>query len=52
MRIADKEIMTGDAVFCKGSYNRFNYRTDVDTATFEGPYLNIDDIGSIFVYLK
>lgn len=52
VRIADKEITTGEAVFNKGSYNRFNYRTDVDTATFEGPYLNIDDIGGVFIYLK
>ena len=52
VRVADKEISTGEAVFNKGSYNRFNYRTDVDTATFEGPYLNIEDIGGVFVYLK
>lgn len=52
VRIADKEITTGEAVFNKGSYNRFNYRSDVDIAMFEGPYLNIEDIGSVFVYLK
>lgn len=52
VRIADKEITTGKCVFNKGSYNRFNFRTDVDSATFEGPYLNIDDIGSVFVYLR
>ena len=52
VRIADKEITTGEAVFNKGSYNRFNYRTEVEDAKFEGPYLNIDDIGGVFVYLK
>ena len=52
IRVADKEITTGEAVFNKGSYNRFNYKTDVDTAEFHGPYVNIDDIGGVFIYLK
>ena len=52
VRIADFEITTGEAVFNKGRYNRFNFRTDVDQAKFEGPYLNMDDIGSVFVYLR
>ena len=30
IRIADKEITTGEAVFNKGSYNRFNFRTNPD----------------------
>lgn len=34
VRIADKEISTGEAVFCKGSYNRFNFRTKPDEAEF------------------
>lgn len=34
VRIADKEISTGDAVFNKGSYNRFNYRTTPEEAEF------------------
>ena len=38
VRIADKEISSGEAVFHKGSYNRFNFRTNVDDAVFEGPY--------------
>lgn len=52
VRIGDKTIETDDAVHYKGSYNRFNFRTDVETATFEGPYLNIEDVGSVFVYLR
>jgi len=32
IRVADKEICTGEAVFNKGSYNRFNYRTSPDDA--------------------
>lgn len=52
IRIADKEISTGDAVFVKGSYNRFNYRTTPEQAEFIGPYTNIEDIGSIFIYLR
>ena len=52
VRVADKEISTGMAVFNKGSYNRFNFRTTVDAAEFKAPYVNIDDIGGIFVYLK
>ena len=52
IRVADKEITTGEAVFNKGSYNRFNFRTTVDAAEFHGPYLNVEDIGGVFVYLK
>ena len=52
IRVADKEISTGKCVFNKGAYNRFNFRTDVDMATFEAPYLNIDDIGQVFIYLR
>jgi hypothetical protein len=52
IRIADKEITTGEAVFNKGSYNRFNFRTNPDDAEFEGPYCNIEDIGSVFIYLR
>jgi len=39
-------------VFNKGSYNRFNFRTDVNMAEFTAPYLNMEDIGGIFIYLK
>jgi len=52
VRIADKEITTGKAVFTKGSYNRFNFRTKPEESEFEGPYINAEDIGSIFVYLR
>ena len=34
VRIAEKEVTTGQAVFNKGRYNRFNYRTKVDEAEF------------------
>jgi len=52
VRIADKEITTGESVFCKGSYNRFNFRTKPDEAEFVGPYPNREDIGSVFIYLR
>mmetsp|Transcript_10743 Transcript_10743/g.13428 ORF Transcript_10743/g.13428 Transcript_10743/m.13428 type:complete len:159 (+) Transcript_10743:1105-1581(+) len=52
VRIADKEITTGPAVFAKGSYNRFNFRTKPEDAEFTGPYINREDIGSVFVYLR
>lgn len=52
VRIADKEISTGDAVFNKGSYNRFNFRTTPEEAEFIGPYTSMSDIGSIFIYLR
>ena len=34
VRIADKEISSGEAVFSKGSYNRFNFRTKPEEAEF------------------
>lgn len=52
IRIADKEIVTEDAPFNKGSYNRFNFRTDPEQAEFQGPYVNREDIGAVFVYLR
>ena len=52
VRIADKEITTGKAVFSKGSYNRFNFRTKPEEAEFVGPYVNREDIGAVFVYLR
>ena len=52
VRIADKEISSGYAVFSKGSYNRFNFRTKPEDAEFTGPYINRDDIGTVFVYLR
>ena len=52
VRIADFQVETGDAVFHKGSYNRFNFRTKPEDAEFTGPYQNRDDIGSVFVYLR
>jgi len=52
MSIADKEITTGEAVYCKGSYNRFNFRTKPEEAEFHGPYVNKEDIGSVFIYLR
>ena len=55
IRIADREISTGEAVFNKGSYNRFNFRTnpdDLEQTVFEGPYPNREDIGAVFIYLR
>ena len=50
--IADKEITTGEAVYGKGTYNRFNFRTKPEEAEFHGPYINREDIGSVFIYLR
>ena len=47
----------------KGRYNRYNYRNKhpddpnnkgdkTDDTIFEAPYINLDDLGSIFIYLK
>ena len=52
VRIADKEITTGQAVMNKGTYNRFNFRTTPEQAEFTGPYVNLKDVGTVFVYLK
>jgi len=52
VRIADKEITSGLAVFTKGSYNRFNFRIKPEDAEFTGPYVNREDIGTVFVYLR
>ena len=38
--------------FSKGNYNRFNYRTEPEDAEFTGPYINRDDIGAVFIYLR
>jgi len=52
IRVAEHEINCGDAVFNKGSYNRYNFRTKPDDAIFEAPYVNREDMGSVFVYLR
>ena len=52
VRLADREWSSGKAVVNKGRYNRFNYRNKDDDTIFEAPYINLDDLGSIFIYLK
>lgn len=52
IRVAEHEINCGEAVFNKGSYNRYNFRTKPDDAIFEAPYINREDMGSVFVYLR
>ena len=56
VRVADKEICSGSAAFAKGSYNRFNFATKPDqadtVAQFVAPYVNVEDVGSVFIYLR
>ena len=63
VRIGDHEIKTGQPLFNKGRYNRFNFRTvapgskDSKPETekqvvYNAPYLDIHDMGTVFVYLR
>lgn len=63
VRVGEHEIRTGNPPFKKERYNRFNFRTTAPggkdsnpekdkQVTFNAPYLNIDDIGTVFVYLR
>ena len=52
VRIADKEFSTGPPAMNKGSYNRYNWRNKEEDGIFKMPYINLDDLGSIFIYLK
>ena len=52
VRLADKEFATGPPAFNKGSYNRYNWRVKEEDAKFNMPYINLDDLGSVFIYLK
>lgn len=57
IRLADREILSGTAVTNpKGStYNRFNYsiyHNKSENGEFDAPYINLDDLGSLFIYLK
>ena len=52
VRIADKEFSTGSPAMHKGSYNRYNWRNKESDGIFKMPYINLDDLGSIFIYLK
>ena len=49
IRIAEHSMLVEDPMV-DGDYNRFRYRTD-NNITFTGPYQNVDDIGSVFIYL-
>lgn len=63
VRVGDHEIKTGQSVFNKGRYNRWNYKTlgpglkeskpETDKASvYNAPYLDVADMGSVFVYLR
>lgn len=49
VRIAAQEFSTGKPQVHAGQFNRYNYRIEGE-AIF--PYINREDIGSIFVYLR
>ena len=52
VRLNDKELKTGDPAMNKGSYNRYNWRNKEEDGLYKAPYINLDDLGSVFVYLK
>jgi hypothetical protein len=49
VRIAAQEFSTGKPAVSEGQFNRYNYRYE---GTMVFPYLNVEDIGTIFVYLR
>lgn len=51
VRIADKEWSSGDPKVVKAKYNRFNVIPTEKDNEFSMPYMNIKDIGTVFVYL-
>lgn len=52
VRVAECEFTTGRPVICKGLFNRYNYRLDPKNSELVLPYVNVADIGSIFIYLR
>ena len=52
VRLNEKELKTGDPAFNKGNYNRWNWRNKEEDGIYEAPYINLDDLGSVFIYLK
>ena len=52
VRLNEKTMSTGPPAMNKGSYNRYNWRCKPEDAVYKAPYINKDDLGSIFIYLK
>ena len=52
VKVNDKEFKTGQPAMVKGSYNRYNWRNEVADGEFKAPYINLNDLGSVFIYLK
>jgi len=63
VRIGEKEIKTGKPAVKKHRYNRFNFRTvapgskestneSMNLITFKAPYIDIADMGCVFIYLR
>jgi hypothetical protein len=52
LRIADKEWNTGLPQLKKPKFNRFNVKPTETDGEFIAPYYNIQDIGTIILYLK
>lgn len=51
VRVADKEWMTGLPKVKKAKYNRYNALLTENEREFRMPYLSIQDIGTVFIYL-
>jgi hypothetical protein len=55
IRIAEKSIKTDFAIKAQGTYLRWCYtnysKDDESLSQFELPYFNMEDIGSVFIYL-
>ena len=52
VRIADKEWSSGPPKVKKAKYNRYNCRPTENEREFRMPYLSINDIGTVMVYLN
>ena len=52
VKINEKEFRTGDPPMHKGCYNRFNWRNDPKDGLYKAPYIGVNDLGSVFIYLK
>jgi hypothetical protein len=51
LRIADKEWISGAPRTVKAKYNRFNVGMTTEDPLVTFPYINIQDIGTVYVYL-
>jgi C2 domain len=52
LRIADKEWNSGLPTLKKPKFNRFNVKPTETDGEFSAPYYNIQDIGTVILYLK